>query len=645
VVDWLAVGSNIQVSQSNYGGKGDVPNVGLAMIQSPYGKLKEDNGEYCFYPQFPETYFNSPLANNNATRDDIRNHALMKLYGELSPTFIPGLTFKINYGTDVQENKRGTYYPTSSLKGSTVGGSASIGNTRITHWTLENILKYDLEMGDNHINVVGLYSREKSVNQSNTLTGRGFVNDDNLYHYIQSAETKDVSSYLTEYSLVSYMGRLNYNYANRYFITITARRDGYSGFGSANKFGVFPSFALGWTITNEKFAKNLDAIDFLKLRLSYGVNGNMAVSPYKTLDRFTGANTLFGDNTTVVNGLKISSIGNPELKWEGTATYNLGLDFGIVRSKISGTIDLYHSSSRDLLMTRQVPIMNGYKSIWYNVGKTQNRGIELTINSINLDKGDLRWTSSVTFSLNRDKIVKLRGDSKDDISNKWFIGKPLRVIYGYKLEENFLWQLGDEEALEAYAPGAKLEMHLGKPKVVDTNNDGIINSDDRIILASKLPSWIGGIDNEISYKNWTLSMFINIIQGLKKENGWYNPQNFLVEKTMNYLDVPYWTPDNPTNEYWSPGRAYDPNYPNARGINLKNASFVRIQDLMLAYDLPKSLYQRLRIDRLRLSLSVNNLYTFTSWLGWDPEASGSVGQGWTPYPSARTFKFGINIGL
>ncbi len=642
--DWLAVGSNMQVSRSDYGSNGAVPNVGLAMIQSPYGKLKEDDGEYAFYPQFPETYFNSPLANDNATLDDIRDQVVIKLYGELSPKFIPGFMYRINYGTNIQQNNEGTYYPTTSLTGSTVGGSANINNSNSTHWTLENILQYDLKKGAHYFNVVGLYSREKSVDKENELIGRGFVNDDNLYHYIQSAETKDVSSKLTEFNLVSYMGRLNYNYDNRYFITVTARRDGYSGFGSENKYGVFPSVALGWTLTNENFAQNLNTINFLKFRLSYGVNGNMAVDPYKTLDIFTEANTLFGDNTSVINGLKIESVGNPELKWEGTETYNLGVDFGIIRNRISGTFNLYHSNSKDLLMTRQVPIMNGYTSILYNIGKTQNRGVELTINTLNIEGSELQWNSSITFSLNRDKITELRGDGKDDIANNWYIGEPLRVIFGYKLQEDFLWQLGDEQAIEDYAPGSTLSSHLGKPKVVDTNNDGVISSDDRIILASQLPSWIGGLNNELSYKNWKFSVFINTVQGLKKENGWYNPQSFLTQKTMNYLDVPYWTPENPTNEFWSAGRVNDSYYPTAEGVNLKNASFVRIQDIMLSYE-PKRLSQRLGIDRLRLSISVNNPYTFTSWLGWDPEAAGSVGQGWTPYPSARTFRFGINIEL
>ncbi len=648
--DWLTVGSNLQFSHTDSDGGGATPSVSFAMRQTPYGKLKEDNGDYTFYPQFPETYFPNPFADDDATVDDISKQALINLFAEIKPTFIPGLSYRLNYGTDFRITESGTYYPSTSLSGFAYSGVADKRTTTNNFWTLENILRYDNSWGNHNLAIVGLYSREATTGEYSRQTGRGFVNDDNLYYYINSAETKDAYTELMERSLVSYMGRLHYDYAKKYLLTITARQDGYSGFGEDNKFGFFPSAALGWTISNEEFAQNM-GVEFLKLRLSYGVNGNQAVDPYQTLDRLRDANTLFGDNTAVVNGLKINAVGNPDLKWEGTTTFDIGLDFAFLQNKISGTIDFYSSNSQDLLMTRQVPVMNGYTSIWYNIGETENKGVEISLNTRNITKSDFTWISSFTFSLNRDKIVALRGEGIDDIANQWFIGEPLRVHYGY--EYDGLWAAGEEEEFAAYAPDGTFEAHLGKPKVKDINKDGEITEEDRAVLGSQLPSWTGGMFNELKYKDWSLSVFVNTVQGIYRSNDWYYPQSFQVEKNMNYLDVDYWRLDRPSDEFISAGIVYDAGYPSAGPLHLKNASFVRIQNVTLSYEFPRSVIGE-KISKLRIFLSAHNLFTFSSWLGWDPEAGTtsaltSLGtlypSAQVPYPSARTFRFGINLGL
>ena len=648
--DWLSLGSNLQYSVSNHGEGGIVPSVSMAIIQSPYGKFRDDNGEYTHFPMYPEVYFSSPFADDNATADDQRKRALINLFAEIKPTFIPGLSYKINYGADFQNNKAGTYYPTNSLTGSQYGGRAIVSETDNFHWTFENILTYLNDFGDHHIGITGLYSREATNNEWTNVDANGFVNDDNLYHYMNSADTKDLSTTLDEFSLVSLMGRINYDFSKKYLLTVTARRDGYSGFGPDNKYAFFPSVALGWTISNESFAQNLP-FDFLKLRISYGVNGNMAVSPYQTLDRYMAGNTIFGDNNAIINGLKISAVGNPELKWEGTATADVGVDFALLGNRLSGSLDYYQANSKDLLMTRQVPVMNGYTSIWYNIGKTENKGVELSLRGKIVQTSDFSWSANATFSLNRDKIVELRGEGEDDIANNWFIGEPLRVHYGY--EWDGLWKAGDEAKFAAYAPNAELplEKHLGKTRVKDTNGDGEISEEDRTVLGSQLPSWIGGLFNEVTYKNWSLTMFINTVQGIQRSNGWYHPQSFMVEKNMNIPDVEYWRGDRPSDEFISSARTYDPGMPSAGPALLKDASFVRIQNLTLAYELPQSVLETIKIRRLRVYVAANNLLTFTSWLGWDPEANrwggfaGSIGQGVVPYPSPRIIKFGINLGL
>jgi len=295
--EWLSIRSNLQFSQGDHGEGGVTPNISNAMRMSPYGKVKEDNGEYTFYPMYPEIYFPSPFANNEATVDDMRRRAIVNLFGEVNPGFLPGLSYILKFGANIRNHKYGSYFPSNSESGARYNGSASVNEWNSLDWTLENILEYGREFGDHSLNIVGLYSREANTAETSNLSGNGFVNDDNLYHYLESAEAKNMYTNLDEYSLISYMGRINYNYANKYFLTATARQDGYSGFGENNKYGFFPSVALGWTMSNESFMQNINALDFLKLRLSYGVNGNMAVGTYQTLDRLQTANAQFDDNT------------------------------------------------------------------------------------------------------------------------------------------------------------------------------------------------------------------------------------------------------------------------------------------------------------------------------------------------------------
>ena len=630
--NWLKLGSNLQFTYSDYGGV--MPNLDNAIRMSPYGKLKEDNGEYTFYPTFPETFYTNPFANDNATNNDIRRSSTANLFAEISPAYIPGLSYQLNLGIYFNDSKAGNYYPSTSLSGLQTDGLAKISYQNRFHWTVENILNYQKKFGRHQIKFTGLYSREGSKYETSYLEGKGFINDLNLYHYMASAEQKNISSSLTETSLESLMGRINYDFDDRYFLTLTARRDGYSGFGKNNKYGFFPSAALGWSISKENFfmkSSTLRFINFLKLRLSYGVNGNMAIDPYKTLDSFTTVYTVFGDNATTVNGVINSVIGNPDLKWEGTEKFNIGLDFATLKNRISGTIDIYKSNSHDLLMARQVPIMNGYTSIWYNIGKTENKGIEVILNSLNITKGDFEWSSSLNFSLNRDKIISLREGNVDDIANKWFIGKPLRVYYDYNVIG--VWQLDDDIA-DSHMPSAK----PGDPIFEDVNKDGKLTPDDRKIIDSQLPNWIAGMTNTIAYKNWSLSVFINTVQGIHKPNTLIDPTTWLNRKNTTFVDVPYWTPDRPSNEYVTPG--YDSNESFGLTHNFyQNANFVRIKELTLSYNLPKRLNQFLGLNNLKLYLKSENLYTFTSWIGYDPETSSSFGA----YPSARLISIGAKI--
>ncbi len=631
--NWLKAGVNTQLSNKNLSGfiqeyrgdyPGKLPDFADAMNLSPYAKDRDETGRYTFYPMFPQTFYNynHPFANDGATADNESKRAIINVYGEIDFPFLEGLSYRMLYGADFANHEEGYYWPSYTYYGFPFNGIAETRNSNTERWTWENILKYEKDFNDHHIDFTGLFSREGFSRRTYQQGARGFVNDDNLYHYVEAADDKEIFTTLTETDLVSYMARLNYNYKSKYFLTANARRDGYSGFGENNKYGVFPSAALGWVLTQESFMQNsaaLSFLDYLKIRASLGENGNQGIAPYQTLDQLRTRNYVFGNNPATVNGLEISTVGNPDLKWESTVTFNLGIDFAVLQNRISGNIDYYQSHSNDLLMTRQVPVMNGYRSIWYNIGETENKGVEVNLNTVNVQQNKFRWTTNLNFSLNRDKIIELRGDGEDDLANNWFIGEPLRVFYDYN--RLGLWQL-DDDIENGPMPSAE----PGTPELEDVTGDNIISADDRMIIGSRLPSWVGGMSNTLTYGNWSFSVYIYTVQGIIKGD----------RLGAQYRDVPYWTENRPNNEFPAPGKTH----PIASG-KYRDGSYVRIKDASLAYNFPSTTLDKIGISNLKLYLSGRNLYTFTDWLAFDPEAAGVEG----PYPNARTIVFGINLGF
>jgi TonB-linked SusC/RagA family outer membrane protein len=636
--DWLKTGVNINLTNKDLGGfiystksdfNGKLPDWADALRISPYGQVYDQSGRYSHYPEFPNTFYNfsNPFGNNGSTAYNVTKRAIVNLFGEINFPFLKGLTYRLNYGVDYASQEMDYYWPSYTYYGLQYKGNAETNNNNQGRTTWENILKYTKDIDGHHIDFTGLFSRESFTGKTYRQVGKGFVNDENLYNFIESAESKEIYSTLTATELVSYMARINYNFKSKYFLTATGRKDGYSGFGENNKYGFFPSFALGWIPTEEGFMKSTESlkfIDYIKIRASLGENGNMGISPYQTLDALKTASYVFGNNPTTANALLLKTVGNPDLKWESTVTLNVGLDFTVLKNRISGNLDYYRSHSKDLLMTRNVPVMNGYTSIWYNIGKTENKGFEFNLNTKNIQGKKFEWSTSLNFSLSRDKIVELRGDGKDDLANKWFIGKPLRVFYDYNMTG--IWQTG-----ENIAGSAQPSVKPGYPKLQDVKADGKIDANDRIILGSQLPKWVGGITNTFTYGAWSLSVYVNTVQGI------INADN--IEGT--YIDVPYWREGRPSDKFAARGIIE----PIGHGI-YRDASYVRINNASLSYDFTKKSLEKLRINNLRIYLSAQNLYTFTNWLGYDPEAQNTdIGYFDGPYPNPRTIVIGLNLGF
>lgn len=633
--NWLTIGMATQAVQKEYGGI--QAGISDALCQSPYGQPYNSDGSLNFYPM-DQTLHPNPLADLEATSDKTARNIFVSTYAEAKLP-IKGLSFRTNFGYNYRNKFEASYYGRNTVTGKAKNGSAAIKNQHDWDYTWENVLKYELQLGKHKFDATGLFSMQQTSQEISEQKGTSFVNDDSEYHNMAGAEeNKTVTSELTETALLSYMLRLNYNYANRYLFTATGRSDGYSAFGTNNKYAFFPSLAAAWNISSEEFMESTNSwMDMLKIRLSWGSNGNQAIKAYQTLDRLKLTNYIWGDKGTTVNGVILSynSIGNPNLKWETTRTVNAGVDFSFFNSRLSGSIDFYVSNTSDLLMSRTVPIMNGYNSIMDNVGETRNTGIELALNSVNMENKDFRWSTSYNFSLNRDKIIELRGDGKDDITNKWFIGEPVKVYYDYNVIGT--WQ-EDDNFLNADGKEIQKGAKPGHAKLEDVDGDGTITAKDKKIIGSKLPSFTMSLGNTFTYKDFTFSFLLNGVFGAWKEMIDYNFDRW--SSKYNYISgMDYWTPENPTNAMTSPGYV-----PYDKHSFYKKMNYVRIKNITLGYNIPKTILNPVGISALNVNLSVNNLYTFSNvknalnFDGTDYNANII-----TCYPTARSFMLGLNL--
>ena len=513
VTDYLRIGTNSYIVSHNRDG-GRV-NFMMAEAMSPYGKVYEDDGSYCIYPMYTESLFFNPLRDINQDHERRQWNINLNAYAELNFGNIwkplTGLTYKFNFGYSFVP-KRENYY--NGAEQNDPNGYGYIFNAETQSRTVENILTYAKDIQKHHFDITLLYASSRKKYHDNTATGAKFINDELLWHNLGGGGTQTAKSYTDLYKTVSQMGRLNYSYDSRYLFTFTVRRDGSSVFGSDNKYGTFPSVALGWNIANEKFMEKADWLNNLKLRLSYGKAGNEAIGVYETLAKMSNAAlTMDGQSATAL--YPSSRMGNSGLGWETTKTFNIGIDFGFLNNRINGNIDFYTSTTTDLLLQRNLPKISGYSNVYMNMGKTANKGLEITINSKNIVTKDFTWGTNLVWSWNKNEIKDLYGDEKSDIGNRWFIGEPISVIYDYEMVG--IWQKDEIERGDhlKWDPQAQ----PGDVKLRDVNGDGKIDpNDDKTIQGQTTPKWIGGLTNTFTYKNLSLSIFIQTVQGLKRNN-------------------------------------------------------------------------------------------------------------------------------
>ena len=629
VTDYLKIGVSSFFANNNTDG-GRV-NFVHANAMSPYSKPFDDNGNYEIFPMFPEQLYTNPLLGLTTDRIDRNRNFSGNAYADLTPGFIKGFKYRINASYTHRPRRFANY---SGREANNLVGTARLENDTRDDWVIENILSYSKDIEKHHFDVTALYSAQENRFFTNGVVAQGFVNDQLSFNNVEAAENISAFSGSWRTNLLSQMIRVNYSYDSKYLVTVTARRDGFSAFGrDTDKYGVFPSLALGWNMHNESFLSQNEIIDMLKLRLSHGKTGNQAVDPNQTVTTNKTVSYPFGGTPLI--GAVLGRPGNSALNWETTTSTNIGMDFGLLQGRIDGSIEVYRSKTKDILLRRGVPEITGTSDIWANLGEMQNTGLEFTLRTVNIDRNNFKWETNLNFSTFDNEILEIYGDGVDDIGNRWFIGKSLNAVFDYRMIG--VWQEGEDPA------GADPTAQPGDLKFEDINEDGIIDAEnDRVYLGSTLPSWTGGVTNRFTYKNFTLSIFVQTTQGVLKNNAAIDLGEQLGRRNIP-ADVGYWTPENRSNE-WS-----SLTYFNTRNYRFpRDASYVRIRDITFSYNIPNSVLDKYSINRLMVFVTGRNLATFTDWTGWDPE-NNQIARGAENfelnYPLVRTFSVGLNLTL
>ncbi|MBP2830677.1 TonB-dependent receptor [Aquimarina sp. U1-2] len=652
IKDWLTIGTNTRLNYINRDGIA-VDLAGAFFLNPLTNPYEEDGVTPTVFPWPEDEFFGNPLERTLFENEDEEYSIFSNVYMNIDIPFIPGLSYKLNTGSEYSNRDRNTYRGRNTRTGLLAEGSSTNRQDRTRNFLLENILSYKKNFGAHSIDVTALYSSQIEDYQRFQLDARGFPNDLLNFYQAELANIIIPSNVYRKNTIISQMGRINYGYDSKYLLTLTARRDGFSGFGTNNKYAIFPSVGLAWNISRENFLYDSKLVNNLKLRLSYGQIGNQAIRPFRTLARLGPQNYLSGNNSSqFAAGFIPVSLGNADLGWETTTSFNAGLDFGFLNNRIRGSVEYYQSTTEDLLLNRGISAVQGIPSIVQNIGETENKGLELIISGDVIEKTNFSWSVDFNFSFNRNKILKLYGDGNDDIRNQWFIGQPIDVNYGLVFDG--IWQ--EDEAAEAAVYNAV----PGDVRIRDVNQDGEISrDDDREIFGNLQPDFIAGLGSTIKYKNWGLNFFIYTEQGVERPNSLLDAEVFLQGGRRNGVQREFWTPENPINTYPRNSEAgptsTDPNPEEVRFV--EDASFIRMRDVTLSYDFPSPVLETLGLSNFKLYGTVRNLFTITDWTGTDPEFQGRVdatqaenndiSQGFRQFsiPVNRTFIFGINVSL
>lgn len=642
---WMSLGGSINATfaKQNYGYQGGGTRGASGIYAAargmlPFAQPYDENGEFIFQPGGDINITNPILEGDNLINERTTSRILGSFYSEIN--FGKGIKYRMNFGPDFRNYRSGEFQDAKSvLRG---GGAPSSTNyarlqqSQNVAWTLDNLLYYDKDFGKHHLNLTLLQSSTYNRTESSNMAASNLPYTSQLWYNLQSTSNGKLDAYgsgFVKNTLLSYMGRVNYSFADKYLITFAGRWDGASPLADDNKWDFFPSAALGWRMEQEPFLKDVQWVSQLKPRLGLGVTGNSAISPYSTLGGLTQIPITFGTKVSIGYTPSDPKAANPalmpnkDLKWEKTTQLNAGVDFGFLRDRIRGSIDIYTSRTKDLILPRNVPSVVGYTQIAFNIGETSNRGIDFMLSTTNITGKDFRWDTDLTLSTSKDKVVSLALGKQDMVSNRFFINQPLFVYYDYK--KTGIWQTADADEIAKYAANG-MNCQPGDIKVQDQNGDYKIESNnDMVIIGNRYPRWTTGLTNTFNYKGFELSFFLYGRFGFWMEGGAVGMQGRFQSRKVDY-----WTPDNPTNAY--PRADYRngdvPTYYSS--MNYQKGDFVKIRNVSFGYAIPTKVLNKIRVKNLKVYGQLLNPYMWTKNGFMDPDVYSNI--------TSRSYVIGVN---
>lgn len=650
--EWFNMGFNINATQgvqefgqSNFVIGSFVGTPANSIYNSARGMFRwavpyDSAGNRIFYPG-GDVAFKTVVDEQKYTQDQRSTlRAFGSLYAQLDfgkiHHALKGLKYRMNFGPDFSNYTNGIYIDGLSAASSGING-ASLQEAKTYSWTIDNLLYYDREIKKHSFGLTLLQSATKYVaSPVNRLVGTGVPFASQKWYELNNSVLPTTNltttrvSPLTESQLASYMARLNYGFDDKYLLTVSVRHDAASQLGEGYKGDLFPSAALAWRLSHENFMKNISFLNDLKLRFGVGVTGNSSIGPYQTL---TFGNPLFYPNGGNVNAasLPTTQLGNPNLRWEKTTQYNVGVDFSILKRRISGAIDAYTSKTKDLLFLQRLPTVTGFLTTLTNLGQTDNRGIDVNVNTINLTTKNFQWTTSTNVSWQRDRLVEGANGKQNDVLNNLFPGQPIRVIYGFA--SNGLWQYSDTSMMRKFA-GNGNTFTPGQVRPVDQNGDNKIDANnDRVVIGHTRPRWVVGMTNSFTYKNVELSFFF-----YGRMNYWFNTGGEAQTARGNQRKIDYWTENNQDAEYQKPFYSVGSGDNYSASLGYKKASFLKIRNISASYNVPNSVMSKFHMSSLRIYVQAANpfmLFSQIKFMDMDTEAMFSN----------RGLTFGINAGF
>ena len=665
-------------TNNSYRKKQGVSDMHAVLTMSPLASPYDENGNIKRYIAMPAD--DKPVVTKETVERDkdvwlSENKGIGSyntLFGEVKCPWVEGLSYRINIGLNFRSSKQGGFTGTGvNNKDANAVNSGSVYEDQTRNWAVENLLTYDHAFGKHNLNLVAMYSAEQTTYEQTGGSAQGIPADYFQYYALDKATGQ---SNLTGYNywqsgLISWMGRAMYSYDNKYMLSVAVRSDASSRLAEGHKWHTYPAVSAGWNIARENFMENLTWIDNLKLRVGYGETSNQSINPYSTLGGLAIRNYNFGNGTNYNAGYYVNSLPNPELGWEYSKTWNFGLDFSLFNGRLSGSFEYYIQKTNDILLDVTLPSTSGVSSYTGNIGKTENKGWEFTLNGIIIDnKNGWNWEAGINLYQNRNKLVALESGRKEDEANRWFVGHPIDVIYDY--EYVGLYQAGEEAALNILEPGGNIGMIKVK-YTGDYDANGLptrqIGPEDRQIMSME-PDLVGGFNTTVGYKGFDLTVIGAFQIGGKLISALHSSSGYLNQLTsrVNNMDVDYWTEQNTGAKYPKPGgiqNGDNPKYGSTLGYF--NAGYLKFRAITLGYNFDSlKAVKNLGISRLRLYATVQNPFVlfspYNNESGLDPETNswanqntavavdGYTGKHKMPIvgyntPATRNFIFGLNV--